>query len=602
MLLHTLLRNDLLQYVAPRRRTMRVLWIDPARTMAWLFDMDGKGCDVEPARLADLEADLASGRARRLADDPWLVVADQETIKPSHVALRERAWAIVAELTGDEPGIYESRRRGQMIADYTARHGVSHPTIYRYLRRYWQRGQTPNALLPDYSNSGARGKTRSSTAGIKRGRPRREGAPPGINVDEPMRRVFRVAAATYTGMRFSRRGAYEAMLREFFCERRVVPETLQVVRSSGSDAVPSFGQFSYWLDQGRILRPAPRPLPLAPHASVEAEGRPGAAFQVAAVRADLLLLGGGERRRLAGRPVIYLVSDMFSGMVTGFHVSLEAPAWRHALMALANCVADKPRQALRHGRVIAAQDWPCRHLPERLLVPGTLAGGDGGRALQDNFGVRCVTGIPTEVPARAALERRFGLLRAEAPAIAPAVPPELGSLDGALDIHQFRRLVIDAILEHNLQGAENGKGNGPAPLQLWDWGMRERGAALKQYAEDLVHCALLPLHDALVTEEGISLNGQLYTCAKAVEERWFERARQRGRWVVRVAHDMHGESMSDGVYLPDPAAPMRFHACQPIPRGTSAAQPFTRPETPVRRTPASAQQPSFERIVAGFVS
>jgi hypothetical protein len=573
---------------------VRVLWIDPARTMAWLFDMDGKGCDVEPARMADLEADVVSGRARRLADDPWLVVADQESIKPGHLALRERAWAIVAELTADEPGIYEPRRRGQMIAEYTARHGVSHPTIYRYLRRYWQRGQTPNALLPDYSNSGARGKTRSSTAGIKRGRPRREGAPPGVNVDEPMRRVFRVAAATYAGSRFSRRGAYEAMLREFFCERRVAPDTLHVVRASVSDAVPSFGQFSYWLDQGRILRPAPRPLPLPPHAQVEVEGRPGAAFQVAAVRADVQLLGGADRRRLAGRPVVYLVSDMFSGMVTGFHVSLEAPAWRHALMALANCAADKPRQALRHGRAIAPQDWPCRHLPERLLVPGALAGGDGGRALQDNFGVRCVTGIPAEVPARAALERRFGLLRADAPALSP----ELGPLDGALELHQFRRLVIDAILEHNLQGGDHG----PAPLQLWDWGMRERGAALKQFAEDLVHCALLPLHDALVTEEGISLDGQLYTCAKAAEERWFERARQRGRWVVRVAYDAHGEHPAHCVYLPDPSAPMRFHACQPVSRGAIAAQPFARPDTPARRTQPGGQYASFERIVAGFAS
>lgn len=599
-----LLRNDLLQYDAPRRRTLRVLWIDPARTMAWLFDMDGKGCDVEPARLAELEADVALGRARRLADDPWLAVAGQGAAKPGHLALRERAWAIVAELTGDEPAIYEPRRRGQMIAAYTARHGVSHPTIYRYLRRYWQRGQTPDALLPDYSNSGARGKTRSSTAGVKRGRPRRDGAPPGVNVDEPMRRLFRVAAATYTGSRFSRRGAYEAMLREFFCERRVVPETMQVVRVAAGDsaAVPSFGQFSYWLDQGRILRPAPRPLPLPPHALVATEGRPGAAFQVAAVRADVQLLTGGERRRLGGRPVIYLVSDMFSGMVTGFHVSLEAPAWRHALLALAHCAADKPRYAQRHGRAIAAQDWPCHHLPDRLLVPAALAGGDGGRALQDNFGVRCMTGIRTEVPARAALERRFGLLRTDAPALPPAAMAEPGRLDGVLDLGQFRRLVIDAIVEHNLQG----DGSGPAPLQLWDWGARERGAALKQYAEDLVRCALLPLHDALVTAEGISLDGQLYTCAKAVEERWFERARQRGCWAVRVAYDEHEQLVRhDGraagsVYLPDPAAPLRFHACLPVQRSGGAAPPLPRPDAPARRPQAATQYPSFARIVASF--
>lgn len=595
MLLRTLLRNDLLQYGAPHRRTLRVLWIDPARTLAWLFDMDGKGCDVESARVAVLEADVAAGRARRLADDPWLVVADQQTIKPGHLALRERAWAIVAELTRDEPGIFEPRRRGQLIADYTARHGVSHPTIYRYLRRYWQRGQTPNALLPDYSNSGARGKTRASTAGIKRGRPRREGAPPGVNVDEAMRRIFRVAVASYGAARFSRRGAYDAMLRDFFSDRRVVPETLQVVRGATPDAIPSFGQFSYWIDQCRILRPADRPLPLPAHAHIGVEGRPGAAFRLSAVRADVQLLARGDRTRLAGRPVIYVVSDVFSGMIAGFHVSLDTPSWPQAQLALAHCAADKVRYALRLGRPVAALDWPCRHLPELLLVPGALSGADGGQALLNNFGVRCLGGAPLDVPAQvpgsAALERRFALLRADAPALAPL--HSMGPLDAALDIGQFTRLVFDAVVEHNLQG----DGTGAVPLQLWDWGMRERGTALKQFGEELVRCALLPLHDALVTEDGICLNGQYYTCAKAQDERWFDRARQRGRWVVRLAFD---GSDADSVYLPDPTAPLRFQSCHPIDRSSAAAAAFVRPEGTRRRTPAG-QHASFERIVAGFV-
>ncbi|TWI61104.1 hypothetical protein IP91_04691 [Pseudoduganella lurida] len=598
-----LLRNDLLQYDATdnakQRRTVRILWIDPARTMAYMFDMDGKGCDVESARLAQLEADVAAGRARQLQDDPWLVVTDQQAVKPGHLALRDRAWAIVAELTAAEPAIYEARRRGQLIADYTARNGVSHPTIYRYLRRYWQRGQTPNALLPDYSNSGARGKTRASTAGVKRGRPRREGAPQGVNVDEPMRRIFRVAAATYTGTRFSRRGAYDSMLRDFFGTRSVAGDTWHVVRRNGADdAVPSFGQFSYWLDQGQFLRPflrpAERPLPLPPHATVVPEGRPGAAFHVAAVRADVQLLAQDDRTLLAGRPVLYLVSDVFSGMVTGFHVGTEAPGAQQALMALAHCAADKTRYAGRHGRTIAAQDWPCRHLPELLLLPHTLAGadGDGAAGLLNNFGIRSAVGMTGDVPARAALERRFGLLRTDAPARSDT----LGALDGALDLNQFTRLVIDAVIEHNLQG----DGNGPAPLQLWDWGVRERGAALKQFGEELVRCALLPVQEALVTAEGICLNGTYYSCAKAVDERWFERARQRGRWVVRVACDTAEPGC---IYLPDPAAPMRYHACHPVQQGGPALSPlgpFPRQEPARQRVPATPYA-SFERIVAGFV-
>jgi hypothetical protein len=38
---------------------------------------------------------------------------------------------------------------------------VSINKILRLLRRYWQRGQTINALVPDYENSGGKGQKRA---------------------------------------------------------------------------------------------------------------------------------------------------------------------------------------------------------------------------------------------------------------------------------------------------------------------------------------------------------------------------------------------------------------------------------------------------------
>jgi hypothetical protein len=61
-----------------------------------------------------------------------------------------------------------------------------------------------------------------------------------------------------------------------------------------------------------------------------------------------------------------------------------------------------------------------------------------------------------------------------------------------------------------------------------------------------------------VTGDGILLFESVYTCARAINERWFERARLRGQWSVRVAYD---PSNLDMIYLLDPAAPMQFHAC-----------------------------------------
>ncbi|MBF4360230.1 transposase, partial [Vibrio anguillarum] len=68
--------------------------------------------------------------------------------------------------------------------------------LYRLIRQYWQRGQIVNALLPDYKNSGAKGKKRIPGE-IKLGRPRKYNPGSGVNVDEFIEKLFRIAIQKY---------------------------------------------------------------------------------------------------------------------------------------------------------------------------------------------------------------------------------------------------------------------------------------------------------------------------------------------------------------------------------------------------------------------
>ncbi|MFL6657203.1 MAG: hypothetical protein ACJ8GW_03965 [Massilia sp.] len=233
-----LLRNDLLHYALPRPRTVRILWIDSAQAIAYTFELNARSAHPQLVALKSLVADVQQQRAQLLLVDPYLVEADPASLKPSHLQLQARAWAIVSALTAQEPAIYQPAARGRLVADYSALHGVSYPSVYRYLRRFWERGQNPNALLPDYKNSGAPGKTRSASATVKRGRPRKEGSHPGVNADPNVRGTFSVAVARYaaTHSAFSRRGAYRQMLEDFF-------------RADEPEALPTFGQFNYWIEK-----------------------------------------------------------------------------------------------------------------------------------------------------------------------------------------------------------------------------------------------------------------------------------------------------------------------------------------------------------------
>lgn len=560
-----LLRNDLLHYTHPSPRTVRILWIAPEQSHAYVFDVAARTADVELIQLSVLHADIRSGHASVLPADPYLLVVSQDLLPPKHLQLRARAWQIIEPLVALEPGIYEARHRGQLIAQATAAHGVSHPTIYRYLRRYWQRGQTPNALLPDYGNSGGKGKVRQASAGVKRGRPRKNGADdaPGLNADEEIRRTFRVATAHYAAShdKFSRLGAYQQMLADFFIERRIDAESGRVLGAPSSQkmALPTFGQFNYWLDHDddrppevarRVAPFLPVAQPLALTAGALPQGRPGAGFYLDAVRAEVQLVSRADRNQAIGRPLIYLVMDSFSRLVTGMYIGMGEAGWPQAMLALANCSADKQRYSQQYGRRIEAAQWPCRHLPETLFTNAALTCGWSGDALLNNFNLRCVAVDAGPDDCRAVLEKRFRLLAPDAEG-APC------RLDGVLDLDQFTRIVIDCVLYYNSRHALR-HADGATPLQLWDWGVAYRGGGLKIYPEHLIRCSLMPAAPASVTGDGIVLFESLYTCARAINERWFERARLRGQWSVKVAYD---PANLDMIYLLDPAAPMQFHAC-----------------------------------------
>jgi hypothetical protein len=250
-----LLPNDVIQY-ADTGCTIRVLWIDRPRGLAYTFELGqahAQPRSVAPQALAD---EIVAGRAQLLLQDPYAAPPAPKLLPQKHRDLQARAWAIVSSLQTGAPALYEPRARAAMVAQCAAAHGMSRPSVLRYLRRFWERGQTPDALLPDYGNSGARGKTRGANEGVKRGRPRKAGQHPGLNIDAETRVTFHTAVMRYhvTHPAFSRRGAYRQMLDEFY-------------RGREPGAVPSFGQFSYWLDKDGTAGSAARTSAAAHHAA-----------------------------------------------------------------------------------------------------------------------------------------------------------------------------------------------------------------------------------------------------------------------------------------------------------------------------------------------
>src|SRR5205085_842433 len=93
---------------------------------------------------------------------------------------------------------------------------------------------------------------------------------------------------------------------------------------------------------------------------------PGSVYEIVTIVADIYLVNALDRQRIIGRPVIYLVVDVLSNLITGMNVSLEGPNELGTMMALENMAQDKVVFCKKHGFDITEDEWPSHHLPQAI--------------------------------------------------------------------------------------------------------------------------------------------------------------------------------------------------------------------------------------------
>ena len=391
-----------------------------------------------------------------------------------------------------------------------------------------------------------------------------------------MRKRFRsvVTAQFARNRKLDLAGAYRILLERYYSDSEPDEETGQqrIVRLRDR---PTMAQFRYWFEKDNSVfdiersRRTPRVYDKDMRAilntsTAEVIG-PGSRFQIDATIADVFLVSRYDRSKIVGRPVLYIVVDVFSRMVVGLYAGFEGPSWVGAMMALANTAADKVEFCRGYGLDIRPQDWPCQALPEVLLSDRGETAGKAIETLIQTFNLHVETAAPFRADWKGIVEQNFRLLHAQFASYTPGYIQtdyrERGGedyrLDATLDIDQFTFIILCCALNHNnLHEIKKyhrdpdmvADGLKPVPIELWEWGIQRRSGRLRHYPHDLVKMSLLPSDKANVTAEGISFYGCFYSCRTAIEEHWFERARQRGSWKVRISYDPR---CMDTIYLHD---------------------------------------------------
>ncbi|GAA5187144.1 transposase [Ferrimonas gelatinilytica] len=471
---------------------------------------------------------------------PFYQLVAEEEISTSHRKKRDDRFDLIRELVSSPNFLLEFalNPRCNLVVAHARQKGTYVQGLYRSLNLFWKYGQERNALLPAYKYSGGAGKPRIAGS-VKRGSPIQVSTPSmdvplGVNTSEEDKAKFLKAMKRYglKGKKATFSRVYDQMLKELYAEELVSAES--EVREV---QVPSYRAFVYWvkklIPKQELIRKqtssgdfARNRRGLRGSATVHTEV-PGSCFELDATVLDVHVVSEFRRNYVLGRPTVYCVVDKESRMIVGLHVSMEYASWRAGRQALVNSFTPKKEYCAMYGIEIEEAEWPCHHIPQRLLC-------DRGEFIckdAENLAVPLVGHLSLAPPYRAELkgivEQRFNILNSklvhELKGTTKGRQYIRGDkdprLDAALTLKEINKLLIDAVLDHNSAIFESLSGQttlliesglAPTPLNYWNVHMQKHRHALTKANEAEVHARLLPVETVTMTSKGLWRNDEMF--------------------------------------------------------------------------------------------
>ena len=551
--------NEVLMYEGNKYRILDVF----PETVVWI-SIDDKKAFPSLVGLDELRLAIDDGFLQR-DSDPFSHLALQSPEEGTIAReKRDKNYQLIKSLV-DSYEYYIPKSRSAIINKIIAEQGSTKQTLYRLTRQYWQRGQTVNALIPDYKNSGAQGNKRIAKK-AKLGRPRVHMPGTGINVDEFIERLFRIAidkylltdkgySFPYAHRRF--KDTYETYFPDLLEEEIPTNWQMNHFYKREYSQVEKIKKRNNNIAFNKDIKPL--------HSTVNTQVLgPGSRFEIDATIADIYLVSDIDRKQIVGRPVVYMVIDVFSRMVAGFYVGFENASYVAAMQALSMAMTDKIEVCKKYGFEIEEKAWPVVGLPDAILADRGELLGHQIESLENSFSIRIENTPPYRGDAKGVVERSFKTLQAH---FTPFVPGFVtGSkikkrgdkdyrLDAKISVREFKEIILSSILYHNQYATltkYDRDADMPAdlpcvPLHLWNWGLQHRTGRLRSASEEVLKICLMPRVKASLSDLGIRAFGLYYTSSEVLQSGWLHRSSETIRPAsVEAAYD---PASADHIYI-----------------------------------------------------
>ncbi len=540
--------------------TYRLLETEPEKNVAWVISMEDHAMpqSVGLSDISGLQTIEHSG-GKRSAYAPT----------QAERARRDRAVKALNPLLSHGVALFNDVSRFQLIKNHAKVAGVSTPSLYKWLRMYWQNGQCDEALTPNYRQCST--SLRQTTAG--RGAKARFGIATYQVQHEDIEHFEHVIKTVYFADKLTTvASTYQRLIERYYSY--LDGNGQRCIKNVGN--LPSLRQFSYYLKQAYPLEARMRMRMgdktfernhRAIIGTVEQDCLGvGHMYECDATVADVFLVAEDDIETIVGKPTIYYIIDRWSRLIVGFYVGFENASWTVAMQALLSISEDKEALCRRYGVEYRPEDWPAHCVfPIMFLTDLGEMHGRGGGQLSAGLYTR-VAFTPGQHPDwKPVVETGHKQTRVTLQDGTPGFdPPENArqrlalhyDKDSCLTLTKFTRQLLELILKHNRSARleydftmkEAREKFLPTPINVWNSGIATRSGALTRYQYDHVRYKLLPRETACVTKNGVLFKGCLYTSNELVRRGWFVQARAKKAFTVNVAFD---HRLVDNIFVID---------------------------------------------------
>jgi len=503
-----------------------------------MIDIDDNQAMPKLVTFEQIDKEVRRGSITEV-EDSWLSSVNRHfPSEHKHSVMRDKNFESIKSLV-THPDFYQVAIRGAITQILVEKGTAAKSTLYRYARRYWQRGQHKNALLPDYAKCGGKGKKK--TRGDKPlGRPNET---PGLNGVEmsPALESLMHSAVMDTLLSDRYRIDLKAKKKNLFDHEKAYVELLLRYCKGNThhldDRKPSKALFKWYyyekftLEQraqakngkkyfsanNRALTSTVRANLVGPGQSIIIDSTP------------LEIGAANEGRFPLGRPTLYAATDEFSSAIVGFLLVLTPPSYFNAVNCMTVAVCPKEEFCRSLGMEKYAEQWIMEGLPQAFFYD--LGSDFKTKHIEQFVSVfhRSIKNSGAGQPEKRAVgEKVFDRIHAQINHKAPGVvseylPKKAGGKNSqaeyTLCLGEINKLLLKAVITLNNKPIEGWDSDADFPSELaktpnniWKWGIANRTGLLQPVSRKHFWFSMLKREEATVNKNVLKIDQVQFVC------------------------------------------------------------------------------------------